>query len=117
MTPVLEWLQRDLAKMMQAFGTVALEPRIGITFYRDRHDRFVAMTKPLTGRIPDLLKVLSQMRAEGGGDIPEAVLDGLEDCLKKNPWTQQPKARKIIVLIGDAPPKEGTERECEELAK
>jgi hypothetical protein len=117
MTPVLEWLQRDVAKLLQGFGAVAIEPRIGLTFYRDKNDQFVAMTKPLTGRVPDLLKVLSQMRAGGGGDIPEAVLDGLEDCFKKNPWTRQASARKIVILIGDAPPHRETIGECIGLAR
>jgi Mg-chelatase subunit ChlD len=117
MSPVLEWLHRDVAKMLQAFGAIALEPRIGLTFYRDKDDEFVAMTKPLTGRVPDLLKVLSQMRAAGGGDIPEAVLEGLRDSLGKNPWTRQPKARKILILIGDAPPHEETIRDCVTLAR
>jgi Mg-chelatase subunit ChlD len=117
MTPVLEWLRRDLAKMLQGFGAVAVEARIGLTFYRDHDDAFVATTKPLTSRIPDLLKVLSQMRAEGGGDIPEAVLEGLQDCLRRNMWTQQPKARKIMILIGDAPPHEETIKQCVTLAR
>lgn len=117
MGAVLEWLKKDLARMMQGFGAVALEPRIGLTFYRDKGDEFVAVTAPLTHRIPDLLAALDKMRASGGGDTPEAVLEGLLDCYKQNKWSTAASARKIVILIGDAPPQPATQTDCEKLVE
>ncbi|CAB4012458.1 Hypothetical predicted protein, partial [Paramuricea clavata] len=41
------------------------------------------------------------MSAAGGGDMPEAVADGLHDALN---LTYRPQATKICVWIGDAHP-------------
>lgn len=117
MGAVLEWLKKDLARMMQGFGAVALEPRIGLTFYRDKGDEFVATTTPLTNRIKDLLGALEQMRAAGGGDTPEAVLEGLLDCYKQNRWSGAANSKKVVILIGDAPPQRVTQADCEALVK
>lgn len=44
---------------------------------------------------------LEQCSAQGGGDGPEAVADGLHAAIKLS-W--RPEATKICVLISDAPP-------------
>jgi hypothetical protein len=44
---------------------------------------------------------LQQCKAQGGGDMPEAVADALNDALKLS-W--RPEATKICILISDAPP-------------
>jgi hypothetical protein len=113
MGPVLTWLKADVGKLMQGVGAVALEPRIGITFYRDHNDDFVAATKPLTHRVDELRALLSSMRAAGGGDRPEAVLEGLQDCYKSNRWTTAKEGKRIVILIGDAPPHPETQKQCE----
>ena len=43
-------------------------------------------------------KWLENCSAEGGGDLPEAVADGLHDALKLS-WRE--KSTKICVLISD----------------
>jgi len=42
------------------------------------------------------------MSAQGGGDGPEAVADGIHEALVSFPWSKS--AIKICVLIADAPP-------------
>jgi Mg-chelatase subunit ChlD len=116
MGSVLDWLKRDVSRMMQGFAAVALEPRIGLTFYRDHGDEFVAVTRPLTHRVNELQDALGAMTAAGGGDIPEAVLDGLNDCYNSNHWTTAKDGRKVVVLIGDAPPHRETQAECARVA-
>ncbi|MEZ0266818.1 MAG: VWA domain-containing protein, partial [Phycisphaerae bacterium] len=113
----ITWLKADVAKMMLAFGTVATEPRIGITFYKDKGDDFVAQTHPLTNRVEDLLKALGNMTADGGGDAPEAVLEGLQDCFRNNRWSQSQTARKAVILIADAPPHAESQAACVQLAR
>jgi hypothetical protein len=43
-----------------------------------------------------------EVRAGGGGDVPEAVLDGLFDCATKVKWNK--KSMKFVFHIADAPP-------------
>ena len=40
--------------------------------------------------------------ANGGSDIPEALLDGLYDAVHNIKWREN--SERIVVLISDAPP-------------
>lgn len=115
MSSVIRWLRTDISATMKSLLYVAAEPRISITFYRDKDDEFVAKTLPLTNKMPALAQAVNTTEAGGGGDTPEAVLDGIQDSLTKNPWSKKENAPKVMILIGDAPPKPGTEADAEKL--
>ena len=112
MGPIIQWLHRDVKRLMKVFGMVSLEPRIGLTFYRDQGDAFITRSQPLTSSVDALLGELSQMTAKGGGDLPEAVFDGLSECMNKNAWVLNDAGKRVIILIGDAPPKPETMDKC-----
>ena len=114
MTAPLEWVKQDVIKMMRMFELISREPRIGITLYRDQGDAFVTKTIPLTDNANFLAKVLRKEGAKGGGDIPEAILEGLTEVVKNQKWSGG-SARKIVLLIGDAPPHEETLKQIEAL--
>jgi von Willebrand factor type A domain len=111
----LNWIKRDVVKMMRAFELISREPRIGVTLYRDHGDEFVTRNIPLTDNAVDLQKRLAPERPKGGGDIPEAVLDALVTMVKHQKWSPSKNARKVIVIMSDAPPKEDTLDEIEKL--
>ena len=71
--------------------------------------------EPLTSEPSRLLVFLNKIRAEGGGDFPEAVDDGLEMAIQKNAF--RPAARKAVLLFGDAPPHANRVMRCLELAQ
>jgi hypothetical protein len=106
MGDVLDWLKRDLGRMAMAFGMLCKEPvALGVTFYRDYDCPWVVKMGPLTTKLQTLEPLVTDMTADGGGDIPEAILPGLKDTLEKNKWTKRTKSSsKVIILIGDAPP-------------
>ncbi|MFH1721926.1 MAG: VWA domain-containing protein [Candidatus Altiarchaeota archaeon] len=79
--------------------------RIGIVTYRDhleQEKQYVYKKFDLTSDIDSVLDDLRGISAQGGGDSPEAVVDGLHIAIKKMEWRQQ--AKKMIFLIGDAAP-------------
>jgi hypothetical protein len=49
-----------------------------------------------------VLQFISSLTADGGGDPPESVLDGLNDSINKCGYRD--KAIKFLFHIGDAPP-------------
>jgi hypothetical protein len=112
MQSAIMWLRSDVRRIMQALGLVALEPQIGITFYRDFGDEFVTKTTPLTGKVEALVKDLNAMNAKGGGDEPEAIREALSEALNKNPWSTSAKSPKALVIIGDAQPHPETNKDC-----
>ncbi|MDB5302263.1 MAG: hypothetical protein JWO87_3926 [Phycisphaerales bacterium] len=118
MGDVLVWLNRDVARMMAALTVVCKEPpKIGVTFYRDFDCTFVVRHVAMSQKMATLTPELERMTADGGGDIPEAVREGLADAFKNNPWTKSSGKAKTIILVGDAPPHENAVSDCYALAK
>jgi hypothetical protein len=114
MTAPLEWVKEVVIKMMRMFELISREPRIGITLYRDHGDAFVTKTIPFTDNANFLVNALRKEGAKGGGDVPEAILEGLTELVKNQKWSGG-SARKIVLLIGDAPPHEETLKQIEGL--
>jgi len=82
--------------------------KVGLVAYRDRGDAYVTKVTPLTGDLDKVYMELMDYAAEGGGDTPEAVANGLSDGVTKAGWTRsRPGLAQIIFLVGDAPPQTG----------
>uniref|UniRef100_A0A6U6KJM2 VWFA domain-containing protein n=1 Tax=Odontella aurita TaxID=265563 RepID=A0A6U6KJM2_9STRA len=82
----------------------ASDVRFALVSYRDHPPQdptFVTRTHDFTDNVDDMQRWVDEMRAEGGGDAPEAVADGLLDCLN---LSYRPNSTKIVVMIADAPP-------------
>jgi Mg-chelatase subunit ChlD len=80
------------------------EIRMGLVAYRDIGDEYVTRTYNLTTDIQDLYAQLLELKARGGGDWPESVNEALHVGVTKLSWTQDPEVRRIMFLVGDAPP-------------
>ena len=108
----------QVKNQIQRIGTtlVTLVPkaRISICTYRDEGDQYVVRGLPLTSNIQDIDAFLSNIRADGGGDEPEAVHEGLRWSIEENQF--RPRARKVILLFGDAPPHREHWQTCLRLA-
>ncbi|QUS42139.1 VWA domain-containing protein [Tardiphaga alba] len=78
--------------------------RMGLVAYRDIGDDYVTKTYDLTTDIQDLYANLLQVRAKGGGDWPESVNEALDVAVNKLKWTTNNDTRRIVFLVGDAPP-------------
>jgi hypothetical protein len=97
--------QRQMIAMASSLVAAAgdeVELRIGVVEYRDHppQDRLLTRVHALdTLKVAE--RVINQLRPDGGGDGPEAVLDGVMDACQKVSWRTH--ARRIAVLVGDAP--------------
>ncbi len=81
--------------------------RFGMTRYRDEGDDFVTSTYDLTGDLPAFQEALSAVRADGGGDYPEALDEGLAAALAEPGWGDPSDTLQLVFLIADAPPQVG----------
>ncbi len=82
--------------------------RVGLVAYRDKGDDYVTKVFPLSDDIDQVVNDISELRAEGGGDGPEAVDCGLHSAINELQWNTGKKTAKLIFLIGDAPPHRDT---------
>ncbi|HWS85156.1 MAG TPA: vWA domain-containing protein [Ktedonobacteraceae bacterium] len=99
--------RQELKNFASALSTHSLRPRVayGLVLYRDHPPQdtsFVTQLYPLSENINDIQRALDTAKADGGGDGPEAVIDGLYDAVHKLEWRKG--AHKVVMLAGDAPP-------------
>jgi uncharacterized protein YegL len=78
--------------------------RMGLVAYRDIGDDYVTRKIELTTDIQDLYAHLLELKARGGGDWPESVNEALDVAVNKMQWTSGGDVRRIVFLVGDAPP-------------
>jgi hypothetical protein len=76
--------------------------RVGLVAYRDLGDDYVTKNFALTDDLDAMYAELSSYQAAGGGDVPENVDAALYDAVHKMKWRSG--AKKMIFLVGDAPP-------------
>ena len=79
--------------------------RLGSVFYRDKDqgDLYVTRKSDLSEDVTKTIDFIKLQNADGGGDYPEAVDEGLEVAINDMKWSENART-KIIFLILDAPP-------------
>ena len=100
----LEFLKMDLKKVINEVQKTNNQLKISTAtvFYRDEGDEYVVKHSPFTEDINQTTEFISQQRADGGDDFPEAVDKAL---VQLNQLQWQPEARtRIAFLVLDAPP-------------
>ena len=107
MGAVLQAAKDRVAKMVDVLQELVPYARIGVITYRDHgRDETYLLRKVMLSR--DFYRAMNFMQtvyAQGGGDEPEAVYDGLREAIRQK-WS--PTARRMVILIGDAPPHKKT---------
>lgn len=100
----MEYLKNELNDVVrQAQGQLPNTTfRMGSVFYRDKGDDYVTRLFPFTNDLTSLVAFIGQQKADGGGDFPEAVDEGLEAGLNQS-WSTNARTR-ILFLVLDAPP-------------
>jgi len=76
--------------------------RYGAVLYRDLNDDYLTMAHPFTADLQAFDAALQAVTAGGGGDLPEALNQGLARAVDGMKW--QEDAAKVVFLICDAPP-------------
>ncbi len=107
--------QGGVDDLMRFVGDVAGGIRVGIAGYRDRRELFEKVGWDLTGSIEQARANLWRLSAEGGGDRPELVDQGLSLAYTTFSWN--PRHRGVLILVGDAPPHPGHGEGCIKLAR
>lgn len=100
--------RRHMVAMLQRLTGAAATPvnlRTALVEYRDHPPQelsFVTREYPFTSELREIQKIIAKLKPDGGGDEPEAVLDGLFSACRHLEW--RPHSRRIAILIGDARP-------------
>jgi hypothetical protein len=106
MQPFISAAQAALLDTVEALGARSgVEIQVGLVEFRDHPPQemsFVTRHYPLTSDLGEMRKVINGLRADGGGDHPEAVYDGVQEAAVLTEWRAH--SCRFILLVGDAPP-------------
>jgi len=95
----------NIRNMLDTFSKQrGVDIRAGLVEYQDfcdEHSSFMIRKQMLTHDLEKVHKAIANMSPGGGGDIPEAVYDGVEAAATLR-WDD--RSVKVAVLVGDAPP-------------
>jgi len=110
--PITE-VRNRIRQLMKVVNYIVPNARIGMVTYRDKKQydlddyeytvKYLGLQKGNKDGLDKLQRFLRETEAYGGGDIPEAVLDGVQTAVQKAGWT--PSTKKVIIVFGDAPPR------------
>jgi hypothetical protein len=81
--------------------------RFAMTLYRDEGDEFVTATHDFTSDVDAFRAELAKVIADGGGDYPEALDEGLAEALAAPAWRDPAATVQLVFLVADAPPQVG----------
>lgn len=104
MADEIQRIKETLAAVTQKArdNTRAIDLRYGAVLYRDVGDEYVTSTHPFTSDVAQFEQALRSVDANGGGDSPESLNQGLAESIHGVQWRSQ--AAKVVFLIADAPP-------------
>ncbi|HEU4537255.1 MAG TPA: vWA domain-containing protein, partial [Polyangiaceae bacterium] len=105
----------ELAYLQSEFDAIAVrlrqkypsvKPRWSLVVYRDSGDEYLTRHFDFTGDAGQFRRDLRAQAAGGGGDFPEAVVDGLATGLRQS-WRDGANVAKVAFWVADAPTHRG----------
>lgn len=105
MADEIQQLKENMIAIAEQIAAMPSQPdvRFGMTVYRDRGDLFVSRTFDFTPDVDRFVDELASIAADGGGDYPESLNEGLHDALRLPEWRGEDTI-SLVFLIADAPP-------------
>lgn len=101
----IDKLKNSMAEIADQIALLPEQPsvRYGLVSYRDRGDAYVVRAGSFSSDLNRFQRELAALRAQGGGDNPEALNQALHESLFEMNWTAEDAVR-LIILVADAPP-------------
>lgn len=103
----LAYLKREIVTIEDRIHAQTADTRFGVVIYRDRGDEYVTRSTALDADPIHARDAITNARADGGGDVPEAVAEALEASVALG-WREDPNVAKVIFWIADAEEETGT---------
>jgi len=90
--------------LQELVAKLDVDARVCLVEYRDHEpqERTFAAKLHQFADLSEMQQIIDKLSIGGGGDEPESVLDGIIMACDEAQW--RPHARKLGILIGDAPP-------------
>ena len=99
----ISYLKEEIKNVIERIEVEKENIRLGLLFYRYEGDTYITKLSDFTTDISKQINFISNQRASGGGDTPEAVDQALSEAINKASWSNNNNT-KILVHVLDAPP-------------
>src|SRR5579872_7233527 len=98
---IIEDVKAKMSQLVQAIHRLVPIARVGVVVFGGKGQKM--NMQPLTLNPQKLIDFLGSVHAEGGDEWEEDLAGGVDYAIHNMDW--KPYAKKVIVLVGDSPPK------------
>ena len=98
---IIDDVKAKMAQLVHAIHRLVPIARVGMVVFGGKGKKMGV--QPLTLNPQKLVDFLSSLHAEGGDEWEEDLAGGVDMAIHQMDW--KPYAKKVIVLVGDSPPK------------
>ena len=109
-TASMEWVLEEahgrIRSLVHTVRSLVPKSRFGAVAYRDQGAEYVTRGLPLTYSAQRLEQFLGALGVGQGGDVYEDVNAGVQHAIASAGY--RPQARKVLLVVGDAPPRPET---------
>ena len=98
----LEYLKAEIADVINRISEKDISVRTSVNFYRDEGDEYVVKYHGFNTDSQGVQLIVTEQRADGGGDYEEAVHTALHNAVYEHAWEKD--SVKVMFLVLDAPP-------------
>lgn len=116
----INFIKRDLNQVMYKAQNLfkGVNIKYGSVFYRDKTEDYMTKHKDFTNVLSEALVFIDDQFAKGGGDMPEALDEGLAVAINQLSWSENSRTKLLFVIL-DAPAHtdENTIQRLEKLAR
>ena len=101
----IDKLKRSLHDIVRQLAQLPSQPDLclGLVAYRDQGDDFYVRGWDFTNDTDAFQRVLEQLQAGGGSDMPEAMNAALHTAVQQMSW-RGPGVSRMLIALADAPP-------------
>lgn len=99
---VIDSVRDRLTKLVTLLRKLVPTSRVGVVAYRDRGEEYVTKWVDLSFSTPKLKGFLANMQADGGGDWPEAIYEGMDAAMNDLSWRK--RSRRVVIVVSGSPP-------------
>jgi Mg-chelatase subunit ChlD len=103
MSEEIDAVKQTIRKVASMLPDIDADVRIGLVEFKDVGDEFVTRVYPMSADLGAFSRQVAAIDADGGGDTPEHVNEGLRVAVDQMAWSDTSIAH-LAFLVGDAPP-------------
>jgi von Willebrand factor type A domain len=102
MQSIIDDVKKEVRGFIGNLQQMVPASRVAVVAYRDKGDEYVTKWVDFSFKTDKVQNFVANLRADGGGDYPEAVYEAVDAAMTELSWRKT--SRRIMIIIGSSPP-------------